>query len=165
MSGLVRGLHHLTVCPAGAQEDLDFFTQVLGQRLVKQTVLMDGRIPIYHFYYGNADADIGSITTSFPYARKPGRAGTGQVPATCYSVAPGTASLWRDHFDRHGAAHSGIQERFGRRYIRVRHPAGMLFEMVEDGSDVRRAHSTKQISRDVGSRGFFGAVLSVRDLD
>jgi glyoxalase family protein len=41
----------------------------------------------------------------------------------------------------------------------------MLFEMVEDGSDVRRAHSTKQISRDVGSRGFFGAVLSVRDLD
>ena len=66
MSTLVKGLHHITLCPGGAQEDVDFFTQVLGQRLVKQTVLMDGSIPIYHLYYGNADADIGSITTTFP---------------------------------------------------------------------------------------------------
>ena len=57
MTTRLRRLHHITVCAAGAQEDLDFFTQVLGQRLVKQTVLMDGRIPVYHFYYGNADAD------------------------------------------------------------------------------------------------------------
>ena len=38
MSTLVKGLHHITLCPGGAQEDVDFFTQVLGQRLVKQTV-------------------------------------------------------------------------------------------------------------------------------
>ena len=49
MSTLVRGIHHVTLCPAGAQEDIDFFTRVLGQRLVKQTVLLDGNIPIYHF--------------------------------------------------------------------------------------------------------------------
>jgi glyoxalase family protein len=165
MSALVRGLHHLTVCPAGAQEDLDFFTRVLGQRLVKQTVLMDGRIPIYHFYYGNRDADIGSITTSFPYARRVGRAGTGQVSATCYSVPAGSLPFWRAHFDGHHAAHGGIQERFGRKYIRVRHPAGMLFEMVEDRCDSRRPWTTREIAADVGSRGFFGAVLSVRDLD
>src|SRR5437870_915420 len=30
---LVRGLHHITVCAAGAQEDIDFMTQVCGQRL------------------------------------------------------------------------------------------------------------------------------------
>jgi catechol 2,3-dioxygenase-like lactoylglutathione lyase family enzyme len=70
MSALVRGTHHITYCPARAQEDVDFLTTVLGQRLVKQTVLMDGRIPIHHLYYGNADADIGSITTSFPYSKR-----------------------------------------------------------------------------------------------
>ena len=70
MQTLVQGVHHITLCPGRAQEDVDFFTQVLGQRLVKQTVLMDGSIPIYHLYYGNADADVGSIATSFPYDRK-----------------------------------------------------------------------------------------------
>ena len=58
---LVTGIHHITLCPGSAQEDLDFFTGVLAQRLVKQTVLLDGNIPVYHFYYGNADAEPGSI--------------------------------------------------------------------------------------------------------
>jgi glyoxalase family protein len=74
-------------------------------------------------------------------------------------------AFWRNHFDRHHAEHSGIQERFGRKYIRVRHPAGMLFEMMEDPADWRRQWTTKQISADVAARGFFGAVLSVRDID
>ena len=165
MSTLVRGLHHITVCPAGAQEDVDFFTRVLGQRLVKQTVLMDGRIPIYHLYYGNGDADPGSIATSFPYGRKAGRPGSGQVSATGYSIPAGTAAFWTAHFDRHRAEHSGILERFGRRYVRVKHPAGMLFEVMEDADDDRRAWTTSQVGADVGARGFFGAVLSVRDIE
>lgn len=165
MTTRLRRLHHITVCPAGAQEDIDFFTQVLGQRLVKQTVLMDGRIPIYHFYYGNADGDCGSITTSFPYGRKKGRAGSGQVSATAYVVPPGTMSFWEDHFDRHRVEHSGSQERFGRSYIRVTHPAGMLFEFVEDIANSPRPWTTNQVSADVATRGFFGAVLSIRDLE
>jgi glyoxalase family protein len=165
MSTVVRGLHHITVCPAGAQEDVDFFTGVLGQRLVKQTVLMDGRIPIYHLYYGNGDAAPGSIATSFPYSRKTGRAGSGQVSATSYSVPVGTAAFWADHFDRRRAEHSGVQERFGRQYVRVKHPAGMLFEVVEDAGDARHPWTTSQVGAEVATRGFFGAVLSVRDVE
>ena len=164
MSTGVRGLHHITVCPAGAQEDLDFFTRTLGQRLVKQTVLMDGRIPIYHFYYGNADADMGSITTSFPYSRRQGVAGSGQVTATAYAVPVGATRFWLDRFERHHLEHSGIQERFGRRFVRVRHPAGMLFEMMEDGDDTRRPWTTREVTADVAARGTSCAVLSVRDL-
>jgi glyoxalase family protein len=164
MGTYVKGVHHITLCPGGAQEDVDFFTHVLGQRLVKQTVLMDGRIPIYHLYYGNADADVGSIATSFPYSRKAGRSGSGQLSATSYSVPVGATTFWANHLDRHRAEHSGIQERFGAKYIRVRHPAGLLFEMVEEGRDTRRPWTTRQISTDAATRGFFGAVLSVRDV-
>lgn len=164
MKTLMKGIHHITLCPGGAQEDLEFFTQVMAQRLVKQTVLMDGSIPIYHLYYGNADADVGSITTTFPYSRKPGRAGSGQLSATTYTVPHGATRFWADHFNRHKAEHSGIQERFGRKYVRVRHPAGLLFEVMEEPADARNAWTTKQVSRDVGTRGFFGAVLSVRDV-
>jgi glyoxalase family protein len=164
MSTLVKGLHHITLCPEGAQDDIGFFTRVMGQRLVKQTVLMDGSIPIYHFYYGNADADVGSITTSFPYKYKRGRAGSGQVSATSYAVPPGTLPFWAAHFDRFGIEHSGRQERFGAPYIRVRHPAGLLLEVVEAPGDCRRPWTTREITADVGTRGFFAAVLSVRDV-
>ena len=92
MESLLKGVHHITLCVGGAQQDVDFFTKVLGQRMVKQTVLMDGSIPIYHLYYANADVELGSFATSFPYSWKPGRAGSGQLSATSYTVSPGATS-------------------------------------------------------------------------
>ena len=164
MESLVKGVHHITLCVGGAQEDVDFFTKVLGQRLVKQTVLMDGSIPIYHLYYANADVELGSVCTTFPYSRKSGRAGSGQLSATSYTVPNGAVSFWKDHLERHKVEHSGVQERFGTKYIRFRHPAGLLFEVVEDPKDNRNPWTTKEISKDVATRGFLGAVLSVRDV-
>jgi len=164
MSTLVKGIHHITQCPGPAQQDLDFCTQVLGQRLVKQTVLMDGSIPIYHFYYGNGDAEPGSIATSFPYSRKAGRAGSGQISLLSYAIPTGTISFWKEHVERHSVEHDGIQERFGRKYLRLHHPAGMQYEVVE-ADDRRRPWTTKQISADVATRGFFGAVMSVRSVE
>src|ERR1700757_5224452 len=92
------GYHHMTACPAGAQEDIDFFTTVVGLRMVKQTVLMDGSIPIYHLYYANAKAQPGSVMTTFPYARKAGRSGSGQISATAYSAPRGSLPFWKEHF-------------------------------------------------------------------
>ena len=164
MKTLVRGIHHITLCPSGAQEDVDFFTGVLAQRLIKQTVLMDGRIPVYHLYYGNADADVGSIATTFPYRRRKGRPGSGQLSETMYSVPKGSAPFWVAHCARYNVEHSEVLERFGQRFVRVRHPAGLSFEMMEVEGDVRRPWTTPQVGRDVGARGFFGAVVSVRDV-
>ena len=164
MSTLVRGIHHITQCPGPAQQDVDFCTQVLGQRLVKQTVLLDGSIPIYHFYYGNAEAEPGSIATSFPYSRKAGRAGSGQISLLSYAIPPGTISFWKGHLERHRVQHGEVEERFGTKYLRMRHPAGMQYEVVE-ASDSRRPWTTEQISSDVATRGFFGAVMSVRSVD
>jgi glyoxalase family protein len=164
MESLVKGVHHITLCPGGAQEDVDFFTKVLGQRLVKQTVLMDGSIPIYHLYYANADVELGSVATTFPYSRKQGRSGSGQLSSTSYTVPKGAVSFWKDHLERHKVEHSGVQERFGSKYIRFRHPAGLLFEVVEDAKDTRNPWTTKEISKDAATRGFLGAVLSVRDV-
>lgn len=164
MSTLLKGLHHVTLCAAGAQEDIDFFTRVMGQRMVKQTVLMDGSIPIYHFYYANADADVGSIATTFPYGRRRGRAGSGQVAAASYAVPKGTLAFWIEHFDRHGVEHGGREERFGSGYVRVRHPAGLFVEVVESEHDARRPWTTREIGADVATRGFAAVVLSVREV-
>ena len=79
MATLVKGIHHITVCVSSAQEDIDFMTAVVGQRLIKQTVLFDGRYAHYHLYYANANAnaDVGSVFTTFPFKRVPGRSAPG----------------------------------------------------------------------------------------
>ena len=97
----LTGYHHITACAGGAQEDVEFFTQAVGLRMAKQTVLMDGKIPIYHLYYSNAKIEPGSVMTTFPYSRLQGRRGSGQVKATAFTVAKGTLPFWKDHLKRH----------------------------------------------------------------
>jgi glyoxalase family protein len=139
-------------------------TKVVGQRLIKQTVLFDGRYAHYHLYYANANAEVGSVFTTFPYKRVPGRPGSGQIQATGFSVPKGSLKFWLEHFTRYSVDNGGIQERFGGKFIRFRHPSGLLLEFVEDADDVRAGWTTREISADVANRGFFGPVLSVREV-
>src|SRR5579864_6875680 len=97
----LTGYHHITACAGGAQQDVDFFTQAVGLRMAKQTVLMDGKIPIYHLYYSNANIEPGSVMTTFPYSRLKGRRGSGQVQSITYTVSKGALPFWQQHFKRH----------------------------------------------------------------
>jgi glyoxalase family protein len=158
------GYHHITACAGGAQEDVDFFTGIVGQRFAKQTVLMDGRFPHYHLYYSNAAIEPGSIMTTFPYSRQMGRRGSGQVQSITYTVSKGVLPFWQEHFKRHKVEHTAIEERFGQRFIRFSHPVGMAFEVLEDKDDARVGWSTPEIRQGEAVRGFHGTVLSVRDV-
>ena len=141
-----------------------FYTQVLGQRLIKQTVLFDGRYAHYHLYYANANAEVGSVLTTFPYKRVPGRQGSGQISSTAYTAPKGAIKFWKEHLDRHKIEHSGVLERFGQSFIRFKHPSGLLMEAIEDPADKRTGWTTDQISSDVSLGGFHGPVLSVREV-
>jgi glyoxalase family protein len=161
---LVKGIHHITLCASGAQEDIDFFTKVAGQRMIKQTVLFDGRYAHYHLYYSNADAEPGSVATTFPYRRVQGRPGSGQISATSYTIPRGTAKFWVEHLNHHKVKHGGVQERFGQSFVRFEHPSALQLEVVEEPADTRKGWTTDEISSDVTTRGFHGAVLSVREV-
>jgi glyoxalase family protein len=161
---IATGIHHMTVCVSGAQEDIDFQTQIFGQRMIKQTVLFDGRYAHYHLYYANADAEPGSVYTTFPYQRVKGRPGSGQIQSTAYSVPKGTLKFWLEHLNRHKIANGGIQERFGQKFIRFNHPSGIQLEVLEDSSDKRNAWTNGDVTGDVATRGFHGPVLSVREI-
>ena len=78
----VQGLHHLTVMAKDPQKNVDFYTQVLAQRLVKVTVNFDDP-GTYHFYYGDQTGQPGTIMTHFPWpGAKRGERGNGEVVAT-----------------------------------------------------------------------------------
>lgn len=161
----LAGYHHITACAGGAQEDINFFTQAVGLRMAKQTVLMDGKIPIYHLYYSNANVEPGSVMTTFPYGRKSGRPGSGQVQSTTFTVSRGTLPFWKDHLKRHSVDQDPVQERFGQSFIRFRHPSGLSYEIMEDGGDTRKGWTTPEIGACEAIHGFFGALLSVRETD
>jgi glyoxalase family protein len=160
----LTGYHHITACAGGAQEDVNFFTQAVGLRMAKQTVLMDGKIPIYHLYYSNAGIEPGSVMTTFPYSRLEGRRGSGQVHATAFTVAKGTLPFWKDQLKRHKIEQQPVAERFGQAFIRFSHPAGLDFEVIEDKDDRREGWTTPEIGSGEAVRGFHGAVLSVREV-
>jgi glyoxalase family protein len=160
----LTGYHHITACAAGAQEDVNFFTKVVGLRMAKQTVLMDGKIPIYHLYYSNKNLEPGSVMTTFPYSEKKGRPGSGQVQSTAFTVPAGTLSFWRDHFKANQVEQNPISERFGQSFIRFRHPAGLWFDVIEDKQDQREGWTTPEVGKGEAVRGFHGAVLSVREV-
>lgn len=161
---LVKAIHHMTVCVGGAQEDIDFQTQIFGQRMIKQTVLFDGRFAHYQLYYANADAEPGSVYTAFPYGRVKGRPGSGQIQATAYTVPKGSLKFWLEHLSHHNAKNYGVQERFGQKFIRFSHPSGIQLEVLEDSADKHNVWGTKEVTADVATRGFHGPVLSVREV-
>lgn len=159
------GLHHVTACAGAAQEDIDFFTHIVGQRMVKQTILFDGADSIYHLYYANQNAEIGTVMTTFPFKQRGlvGRKGTGQVRFTSYTVPESSLEFWLKHFDKHGIEHGPLESRFGQKHVHFYHPAGLEFEMVGDDNDKRLGYVTDEISESEAVRGFHSVTMAVRD--
>ena len=64
----ISGIHHITAVTSSAAENLAFYENVLGFRLVKQTVNFDDPFT-YHLYYGDAQGSPGTILTFFPWEK------------------------------------------------------------------------------------------------
>jgi glyoxalase family protein len=164
----IKGYHHLTACVAGAQEDVDFYVHLLGQRLVKKTVLLDGTQPIYHLYYGNPHGEPGTIVTSFPYRQKgiKGRRGSGQIKTINYSVPEGSLPFWSERFARRGIAHcEQFLERFGQQRLRFTHPCGIELELVASNGDMREPWMSQDIPMQHAIRGVHSVTCSLRDIE
>lgn len=144
----INRIHHLTAIGGPAQENYDFYHQVLGLRLVKQTVNFDDE-ETYHFYFANQAADEGTILTFFPWENdKQGRKGGGQVGRMAFSIPKGSLDYWRKRLENHQVEVQDNDE-FG--------TAGIAFE---DSHTVRLAliESDKTASEN-DILGFFGAEL------
>ena len=129
------GLHHVTAISGPPQANVDFFTKVMGQRLVKKTVNFDDP-GTYHLYYGNHTADPGTILTFFPFANAgPGRVGPGMASAYAYTLGTGAFDDWMGRLAEEAVDCAGPVERFGQRVITLRDPDGAAVEMVEEPGD------------------------------
>lgn len=129
------GLHHVTAISGPPQANVDFFTKVMQQRLVKKTVNFDDP-GTYHLYYGNETADPGTILTFFPFVDAgPGRAGPGMASAYAYGVGNKGFDDWMERLALEAIDFDGPEERFGGRVIKLSDPDGAKVELVEVAGD------------------------------
>ena len=162
----IRGLHHVTATVAGAQEDLDFYLEVLGLRLVKKTVNFDNR-RVYHFYYGTETGAPGTIWTTFPYREQgvvAGRLGAGQVTATSFSVPAGSLEFWKGRLRDRGVGTVEVAPRFeAEETIALRDPSGLVIELTASDRDRRAQWSEGGVAADAAIRGLFNVTMISRD--
>src|SRR5215210_8670994 len=75
------GIHHLTAVSASIRENLRFYTQTLGMRLVKRSVNQDD-VSAYHLFYADAVGSPGSDLTFFDWRVPRERRGTRSITRT-----------------------------------------------------------------------------------
>ena len=157
----VKGIHHITAIAADPQRNLDFYTQVMGMRLVKLTVNFDDP-GTYHFYFGNETGTPGSILTFFPWpGAESGRIGAGQVVAVAFAVSIGSLAFWKARLRDHGVDLSPEQQRFGEQVLRFQDPDGLWLELVETGQrDPGMARQRGPVTAPYTLSGFHSATLS-----
>src|SRR5918911_5640984 len=92
----ILGIHHVTAIASDPQKNIDFYTQILGLRLVKLTVNFDDPTT-YHLYFGDEIGCPGTILTFFPWPNAPkGYRGTGQVITTSFLIPERSIDYWLD---------------------------------------------------------------------
>lgn len=158
----VSGLHHITAIADNAQRNYDFYTKVLGLRLVKQTVNFDDP-GTYHFYYGNETGTPGTILTFFPWEGiGKGRAGNGQATEISYSVPAGSFDFWKERFRESAVETAAVEERFGNLHLPFRDSDGLHLSLViPRDADPRAPYTTSEIPAEAAIRGFEGTTLSL----
>jgi glyoxalase family protein len=162
MSERISGLHHVTAITADAQKNIDFYSGVLGLRLVKLTVNFDDP-GSYHLYYGDELGCPGSIMTFFawPGAFR-GRVGQPQVTHTAFSVPADSISFWQQRLGASGVALAEPAAVFEDPVLRFTDPDGLQLELVATrAADPTTPWTGAAIPEKHAIRGFFGITLSI----
>ncbi|WP_062109268.1 ring-cleaving dioxygenase [Bacillus niameyensis] len=129
----LKGIHHVTAITSSAEKIYDFFTNVLGVRLVKKTVNQDD-IQTYHLFFADDVGGPGTDMTFFDFPGIPkGVHGTDEISKTSFRV-PTDAALdyWVKRFNRLNVKHTEIKEQFGRKTLSFADFDDQQYQLISD---------------------------------
>lgn len=133
MTNELLGIHHVTAMTDNAMRNYDFFTNVLGMRLVKKTVNQDD-IHTYHTFFADDVGSPGTDMTFFDFPNNPkGTPGTNSISRTGLRV-PNDAALefYLERFKEFGIDNDGIQELFGKKVLPFQEVDGQKYQLFSD---------------------------------
>ena len=149
----LEGIHHVTCITGDAPRNLDFYTRVLGLRLVKKTVNQDDPT-VYHLFYADERGSPGADLTFFEYpGARPGRAGAGMVHRITWRVASEDAlDFWLERL-----AGEGVEAAREDGRVSFTDPEGLGLELalvVTDDDPLVADHP--EIAAELALQGFAG---------
>ncbi len=150
----LNGIHHISAITGDARRNLDFYTRVLGLRLVAKTVNQDDP-GVYHLFYGSEHARPGADLTFFEYPRAiPGRPGAGMVHRIVSRVgSPAGLDFWAARL----AAEDVATTRTDENSLRFSDPEGLDHELVVNATpDAPLVAEHPEIDAEVALQGFEG---------
>jgi len=156
----LEGIHHVTAITGDAPGNVDFYTRVLGLRLVAKTVNQDDPT-VYHLFYADERGRAGSELTFFEYpGAAPGHDGAGMVHRIVSRVGSSAAlDFWERRLSEEGAE----AERDGDR-LRFADPEGLGHELVvRDGGDEPLRAEHPEIPAELALGGFDGVRAYAHD--
>ncbi|MFB6202438.1 MAG: ring-cleaving dioxygenase [Halorhabdus sp.] len=160
----IPGIHHVTAIGRDPGENLEFYTDTLGLRLVKRSVNQDD-VSVYHLFYGDRSGSPGTSMTFFPYpGAGQGRVGTGQVSTTQFLIPAAAVEYWADRVQEAGHEVERT-ERFGETVLAFEDPDGLPLELVGVGDAPAGDPPDGPVPGEQAIRGFYGVTLALEDTD
>jgi glyoxalase family protein len=101
----LNGIHHISAITGDALANVDFYTRVMGMRLIAKTVNQDDP-GAYHLFYGDEHGRPGFDLTFFEYpGAMPGRVGAGVPYRIRWRVgSPAALEFWERRLEGEGRA-------------------------------------------------------------
>jgi glyoxalase family protein len=130
------GLHHVSILTGKAEKNFEFFTKILGMRLVKKTVNQDNT-ESYHLFYADAEGTPGTEVTFFdiPHLGKTYR-GSSDISTVSLRVRNSDSLLfWQKRFKHYGVEQDEIQKRANRDTLAFRDFEGTQLLLVADNGE------------------------------
>lgn len=133
----LKGIHHVSAITANAKQNYDFYTHIMGMRLVKKTINQDDP-SVYHLFYADEVGNPGTDLTFFeiPHAGTTYQ-GAGSISGTSLRVPDDDAlEFWQSRFSEFAIDHDGITEQFGRKVIHFRDPEQQRLTLISDETNI-----------------------------
>lgn len=160
----LSGIHHITAVSAKIANNVDFYTQVLGLRLVKKSVNQDD-VSAYHLFYADKLGSPGTDMTFFDWPNMgPNVRGTDSIAGTAFRVMSQSAlEYWSERFAEKRVKYSEITDFAGRQLLPFEDPEGQQLYLVNDqGTEFEgEIWSRPDIPDEYALRGFYSVVLSI----
>jgi len=166
----LTGIHHVSSLTANAENNLDFYTRILGLRLVKKTVNQDNT-SYYHLFYGDEKGNPGTELTFFEIPNMaPKHPGTNSISSISLRVPTDEAlTFWSGRFQELGVDHDAITERFGKSVLAFRDSEGHQMALISDennsGAPAGNPWIKSGVPKQYGIVGLGPVTLTVRYLE
>ncbi|MBS3751099.1 MAG: VOC family protein [Anaerolineales bacterium] len=162
----LNGLHHVTAVTAQIEKNLDFYSRVLGLRLVKKTVNQDDT-SAYHLFYADKSGTPGTDITFFDWPHiSPNQRGTDSIAGTAFRVSGADAlPFWTERLKEQGTKEIKRTSFAGRDLISFQDPEGQHLYLVDDewAPFEGEIWPRPEIPDPFALRGFYSVILSVPD--